>query len=149
MGYGGGSGEDCMVGACGWLCCSHELVSGGSRGFRRPCRSVPLAPPPPTNRGQGLWIVPAFVCLPTPPHPLGDRDLSTCLVLSPPDQGGDVCYYRLRALVSTTLWAVLPFWHCLVSGTPSLSYMNCPELVQCAPPPLCKLKNRLPAPQID
>ena len=42
------------------------------------------------------------------------------------------CYlYLLRALVSATLWAVLPFWHCSVSGTPSLSYMICPDLVQC------------------
>ena len=95
------------------------------------------APPPPKTVARDCgWSLPLFVC--PPPHPRGDRDLSACLVLSPPDQGGDVCNYRLRALESATLWAVVPFWHCLVSGTPSLSYMICPELVQCVPSPLGK-----------
>ena len=49
-----------MVGACGWLCCSHELVFGGSRGFRRPCKR---APPPTVARDYGQ---PLFVCPPPP-----------------------------------------------------------------------------------
>ena len=122
-----------MVGCSGSLCCSHEFVLGGCWEFRRPYSRVP--PPPPDN-GHGIWTAPAFVCLPPPPW--GDRDLSFCLVLSPPDQGGDACYYRQRAVVSASLWAALPLWHYLVFGTPSLSYMNCPKLLQCVPPPLGK-----------
>ena len=55
-GLGGGPGKDCMVGACGRLCCSIERALGGSRGFRRPCMYDPPPPLPPTrDRGQGLW----------------------------------------------------------------------------------------------
>ena len=88
---------------------------GKSPGFRRPCRRMPLAPPPTV-----AWIfghcLPLFVC-PAPPWGGGGRDLSSCVVLFPRDQAGDACNYRLRALVSVTLWAVLPLlalfglWH--------------------------------------
>ena len=65
-----------MVGACGWLCCSHELVLGGSRGVPETIQTFPLAPPPP-DRGLDS----ACLCLSDSP-PWGGRDLSSCLVLS-------------------------------------------------------------------
>ena len=40
-GEGGGWMSARMVCASGWLCCSHELGLGRSRGFRRPCTRVP------------------------------------------------------------------------------------------------------------
>ena len=158
---GGGFASAGVVCACGWLCRSHDSVCvaptramfGRVPGVpqtapaektlhpylgRQDCVVVWLPTPPPTE-GQG-WhgldlgrCQPLFLCPPTPPR--GGRDFSTCLVLSPPDQGGDVGHYRLRALVSATLWAVLPFWHCLVSRTPSLSYMPLMTCAVCSSPP--------------
>ena len=106
-----------------------EQSLGGSHGFRRLhrqkspsplprqaglCRSLPAHPPPTKGEGwHGLdrgGCQPLFLCPATPPR--GGRDLSTCLVLSAPDKGGEAGHYRLRELVSATLWAVLPFSHC-------------------------------------
>ena len=135
------AGEVC---ACGWLCHSHKLRgwlgpggSGDRAGRKDPpphlgrqdCVVVWLPTPPPVTWAYGQWL-PLFVC---PPPRGGDRDLSSCLVLSPPDGGGEVCYYRLRALVSATLWAVLLFRHFLVSGTPSQWAQNGLILIVCAP----------------
>ena len=98
------------------------------------------APPPPPlpRRGKGgavLTLQSASPCFPAQPLPHGGgggiKDLS-CLA---PEQGGDVSNCPLRALVSATLWAVLPLWHCLVSGTPSLSYMPLISCVMCSFPP--------------
>ena len=85
--------------------------------------------------------MPDCVCLPTRP-PTGGRDLSSCLVLSPPSRGGRCrllwppgpgeCDTMGSAAPSGTVGAS-------VSGTPSLSYMNCPDLVQCVPTPLANL----------
>ena len=119
-----GSRDDCMVGAFGWLCCSRG--SGDHAG---------VSPSPPPRPWPGP-VASASFCLSAPPPHGGVRDLSSRLVLSPPDQGGDSCNYRLWALVSVTLWAMLPFWHCLVSDKPILSYMTSPDLVQCVPSPL-------------
>ena len=41
--------------------------------------------------------------------------------------------------MSATLWAELTLLALSVSGTPSLSYMNCPDLVQCVPSPLANI----------
>ena len=88
---------------------------------------------------QGLYnCLTVFVCPPTHP-PRGVRDLSACLVWSSPAMGGDAGHYRLRALVSATLWAALFPMARLVSGTPSQSYMICPVLVQCVPTPLANI----------
>ena len=46
--------------------------------------------------------------------------------------------------MSATLWATLPLLALSVSGTPSLSYMKYPDLVQCIPSPLANtLRSRL------
>ena len=102
MGYGWGLGRTAWwVPVAGCVaptsCC--WAGPGGSRDHAGVC--------PPPRPWPGPMDI-ACLCLSAPPPPWGGRDLSSCLVLSPPDQGGDACNYRLRALVSVTLWAVLP-----------------------------------------
>ena len=63
---GGGAGEDCMVGACGRLCCSIELRWAGPGGSGDRARVTHPLPPPNTTRAR-VVIVSAFVCLPTRP----------------------------------------------------------------------------------
>ena len=120
MGYGGGGGVwGGLHGGCLWLVVLlPRACVGRVQGVPETMQECALRPPPPlvtVARDCGQCL-PLFVCPPPPPR--GDRVLSACLVLSPPNQGEDVCNYRLRALVSATLWALLPFWHCLMSGTP-------------------------------
>ena len=90
--------------------------------------------PPPPNQPATTARVCGSACFCLSAHPpthrgIGIRLLVWCYL--PLIWGRVVCNYGLRALVSATLWVVLPFWHCLVPGTPSLSYMICLDLVPC------------------
>ena len=107
MGYGWGLGWTAWWVPVAGCVAPMSLGSAGPGGFGDHASVCPSPPPPPSAHGQDLWTVPTFACLPSPP-PQAVRDLSSCLVSSPSDQGGDSCNYCLPALVSVTLWVVLP-----------------------------------------
>ena len=74
------------------------------------------------------------------------------MVLSPPNQGGDVGYYRLRALVSATLWAALPLlalfgvWHTQseLHAINDLCSAFLPSLANLHPKPRLPPKKKIP-----